>query len=1174
MGFLDWFAATFQGRAAEIDADAERQAEFQAAQGAERRPALERERERYYGTSTPVVDEHGAPVEQTVRGTESHDSGGWGWSWLQQAYRRVTGETTTATSTDPATGEVTRRIDEERTSTAVGAGGLTASSTERDITQTRDVRGMASAAKAELQAQLEGDLGATLTPAERARIEADIQALSAEGVDDATLRRVIADHRLRVREQFATAGGTESSATGSVTREGLGARVAGSSSDTVHRGVGDSTTTTVSGAVHADALAGTAGAEGRYSTAETRDGQTTTDAVHGSASVAAGGGNLTLTGTAGASTMTTEGERQVSGASVQESGSLSIVGGERGTGFGAGRTSTASVTADDVTLSRETSTTGAITNRGVFAGTSTERRVGHREHGSVTSRTSADGSFTVDLEAIPGSFPTQYRVTMRLSATAGLRLSGEGRRGADDASTRGRATATAGASAGATLTYRHVMTDEEVARYMEEVDAADAGAAAGSKPEFGMIGRLRSLGDHADEAAIGGAAVLGSAEAGAQLGDGESVELTLTGSVDVGGSLGGNHAGFGVTGQASRSDSWTRTVRLARVGDAEAAGRHLVDVTVSYVEADRWSAGGTASFEGATAGYSHSESGSETQSVTIRLDTAAPDYASRYAAVCAATDPIALRGLAHEYTIASSETSGDTVTAGAVGVTAIGGTTTALDESVTLGQGGAASGTFAGGQTDTASIGVGIVRPSESERNTATVTVDEAGTEATLETESASTDLGRSISEGASAAWSAITGVFDGEGSAVEETASIVTRSPQERLQEQLATTYADLEQYQLSEGDLDTIVSRAGNRSNWEWCCMDLDTFPIWQGLRTSLLSPSIDPEWSQVDAAQAARLARGRTLARFMRDTGADGMDCMVNVLRYYGQRGGYTSAQDLGTHLEWPESLSAARGKYDTAHRRIRRADQELAPLIGRPDGVSRAEAWAADTRSKLDEAEAAIRASADITDRSARMEMLDAILRERSALDEAIERNRHALEVGAPESGPAESTAEPAVCTTEDALLSVGPEPTPEQARAQRRIGELVGLLAGYKSEEQAQFGDARNEMTTEAGGTLEGWTAVFRSDYREASAIVGYRMSQLYENWITKIVELRGLYETAATPVDQWVVSRAAGERRNPHYEPDVERRIEIYRAAIQQQLTPDISWQDHVAAWRRQVESY
>jgi hypothetical protein len=430
------------------------------------------------------------------------------------------------------------------------------------------------------------------------------------------------------------------------------------------------------------------------------------------------------------------------------------------------------------------------------------------------------------------------------------------------------------------------------------------------------------------------------------------------------------------------------------------------------------------------------------------------------------------------------------------------------------------------------------------------VTVDEAGTEATLETERASSDVWRSISEGASSAWDAIAGVFDGEGNAVTETADIVTESPQARLHEQLETTYSDLEQYSLSEGDIDTLVTRAGDRSSWDSCCTDLDTYPVWQGLRGTLRSPTIDPRWAEVDAAQAARLARGRAIAGFMRETGSDGMECMVNVLRYYGQRGGYTSARDLGTHLEWPESLGTARTRFNTAHGRIRRADQELAPFIGRPDGMTRAQAWYDDTSTKLSEAEEAIRASTDITDRSA-------------------------LETGVAQSVVTpEAAIEGPACEVggHDEEMSVAPPMSPEAQAAQRRIGEAVGLLAGYKAEERAAFAEARGMMTEEYGGTLTGFFSAFSADYREANAVVGYRLSQLIENWITKVRELRGLYEAAGTPADQWVVSRGPGEPRNASHEPDVETRCRILTSINTASSMIDYAWRDHLAAYRSQAD--
>lgn len=1180
MGFLEWFARTI-GQGDHVDESRARELEAQDA----RRAGLDREREAYFGTATPVVDEEtgseidpatGRPFERTS-GRESHDTGGWGLSWLTESWRSITGQTTT---TD--TGGGNRHVGETRGATELDPSSqrLTSTDTRRDVTQRIDVAGMAGTARTELQRRLRED-GPHLGEAERHALERDIAAL--ENADEATLTRIIQARDLRIREQYATVGGTESTTSASFGRDGTGVSTDASHASTVHTGQDQSTTTTTSMSAQADAFAGTAGVSGRQSVAERSGDTTETSELSGGADVAMGDGAMTFTGRRGASAQRVRGEGDDAvtelGMRQEDATSFSVVGGERGHGLGMGSESTRAVTVDGVEASQTDRASGAVTDRGVFGSASTERSLGGR-HGSVTSRASVDGSFTVDVEAIAGSVPPQYRIVMALSASAGLRLGGTAQSGpasrADRASGGGHVEATGGV----TMTYRHVMDEAEAQQYMSEVDEADAGGEASGHPEFGLISRLRALAGEGDQAAIGGAAVLGSSEAGAMLGDGESIELTLTGAVELGAEGGGSRGGYGGSGSVSHRESWTRTVRIERVADHQSGGQHLVDVTVSFVDADRTRGSVSGSTPYVSLGVEGEGNSSETESVVVRLDTAAPDYADRYGQVCAAMDPATLRSLAREYTQATADSQRAQISMGIGGAALEVGSTDAGSESVTLGEGDSASGTFSGGVTDRGAISVGgadIIQ--DSERNTATVTVDESGTEASLETERASSDFWRSLGDGISGAWDAVAGVFDGEGNAATETADIVSESPQARLQEQLETTYSDLEEYSLSQGDIDTLVTRAGNTSNWDSCCADLDTYPIWQGLRGSLRRPTIDPQWSEVDPTQAARLARGRAIAAFMRATGGDGMDCMVNVLRYYGQRGGYTSERDIGTHLEWPESLSAARTKFNTAHGRIRRVDHELSSFIGRADGMSRAQAWYDDTMRKLDDAEEAIRASTDIVDRSARMEMLEAVLRERHALEEGFERNRHALDVGVAESAaPAAETASaaPEVCREggAEAEMSVGPEPTPDQVRAQRLIAEKMGLLAGYKREETAAFAEARANMGTEHGGTDDGFFSVFTTNYRDAYTTVQSGLSQLYENWITKIGELRAAYTAAGTPAAEWVVSSGPGQRRNASYEPDVETRVRIMRQCCEAWSSIDYAWQDHIAAYRAQVAGY
>jgi hypothetical protein len=1185
MGFLDWFATTFgQG-----DHVAEsRSRELEAADA--RRAGLTREREAYFGTSTPVVDEEtgseldpatGRPFQTTTGGTESHDTGGWGFSWLDETWRSITGQTRTASGVDSETGAPVRTVDEDRTTVAVDpvAGRLSGSDTRRDVVQQLDVAGMAGNARSELQRQLREE-GPHLGEAERHALERDIAAL--ENADETTLTRIIRDRNLRIREQYATVGGTESTTTGSVGRDGTGFSADASHADTVHTGADRSTTTTTAVSAEADALAGTAGVSGRHAVSERSGDITETAEVSGGGSVAMGDGAMTVTGRRGvsASRVRGEGDDAVTelGMRQEDATSVSVVGGDRGHGLGMGSESTRAVTVGGVEASRTDRASGAVTDRGVFGAASTERSVGGRR-GSVTSRASVDGSFTVDVEAIEGSVPPQYRVVMTLSAGAGMRLGGTRRSGPATEGDRWSAGGHAEATGGVAMTYRHVMDEVEAQQYMSEVDEADAGGEASGHPEFGLISRLRAIGNEGDQAAIGGAAVLGSSEAGAMLGDGESIELTLTGAVELGVTGSGTRGAYGGSASASHRESWTRTVRIERVAEHQSAGQHLVDVTVSFVAADRTQGSASATVEAVSLGVEGEGTSSETESVVVRLDTAAPDYQDRYGQVCAAMDPATLRSLAREYTEATADSQRVQGSMGLGGVALEVGSTDAGSESVTHGEGGTASGTFSGGVTDRGAISVaGTDVLQDSERNTATVTVDESGTEATLETERASSDFWRSVSEGAGAAWDAVTGLFDGEGNAATEAADMVSESPADRLQEQLETTYSDLEQYSLSEADLDTLVTRAGNASAWDACCNDLDTYPIWQGLRSSLRRPAIDPQWADVDRAQAERLARGRAIAGFMRASGDDGMTCMVNVLRYYGQRGGYTSERDIGTHLEWPESLSGARTKFNAAHGRIRRIDHELSMFIGRADGMSRAQAWYDDTVHKLDDAEAAIRASTDIVDRSARMEMLEACLRERHALEEGFERNRHALEAGVAESAarPETESAEPEVCLTSDAEvdMSVAPPLTPEQVRSQREIAEKMGLLVGYKGEETAAFAEARGNMSTEHGGTDGGFFSAFTTNYRDAYTVVQSGLSQLYENWIRVILELRALYQAAGTPAAEWVVSSGPGQRRNRSYEPDVETRVTIMRQCCEAWSSIDYAWRDHISAYRAQVAGY
>jgi hypothetical protein len=1194
-GFVEWLSdhVGSAGRESELEAQRQREAEL------ERRP------ETYFGTSTPVVDPAGGtldpstgrPFDRTIGGTERRDDPGLGWSWLTTSWQRIVGETTTTTGRDSSSGREVTATSEDRTTTRVTPSGKASYEHVAGMrSEVLDVSAMARTARASLatrrgeraealaaasndlamleagmlvavgEARAELELRRSQAAARQARLDheiaaldRDLAALEAPTLDERGLAQLTRANNLQVRPAYTTNAEDRVTTTASVERRGVG--LAGSAAREqreVRDGVTETNRVAASGSL--DAWSGNAAVGVSNRTTSATGGVTETEAISRDATLTASGGRITGGYASSASFSSADRDGNVStGASSSSARTGSVIANKDELGFGYGRTDAFSATSDGVTASRSSATSTAITDHGVRRETSTDRSVSgsHTAKGTTTgwrggAKTSANGGFTVDVEPIPGSLPPQYRVTMTLSAGAGLRLSGEASRTttADAATARtassARGSASGGVNGSVQMTYRHVMSEDEARAYMAEADAADAGSSASARPELGLISRLTALAHEGDDAAVGGAAVLGSATAATMLDNGESIELTLVGGIS--GELAGSasYGAFGGGVEAGGSLSTTRRVLVERATDARGAA--VVDVTVTFEDASTHRLGGSLTFEGVTAGGRVAGAESASQAATVRLDPSSPTYATDYHAACAALSIDDVRALATRLTRGRSETDGHTVTLGALGVTMSVGSSSTYSEQVSTDlAGGTVTGSYSGGVTDSASLSTGgISGVQSSERNTATATVDAAGLDVTLETEHRSSDMWRSVSEG----YAAVAGWFGKDDHAASDIARAVATSPSERLRAQLEQTYARLEEYSLSEPDIDVIVGRAGNVALWTQCMISPSGLQAWGALRTQLRSPSPDAEWAKIDRANADRLARARALAQFMASSGSAGMMAMTNCLRHWGERSSWEdqtvgSADDLAVYREWPNSITNQRGKLVTARSRIRTADEHFVSLISRPDGMSRGEAWRADTKSKLTEVRTAIGGCREFAHPRAKMEMLDEVMRLERELEAAWARNAGALAVQIPASlapAPAPLVNDP------NALESTDPRaaPTTDELAARARLGDLVGILVGFKAEETRLYEHARSRMRVEFGGSIAGtWDYMWNGD--EIGAIDSMdTVAELHEAWIARIRELRSVYERLGIPTSQWMVSSGPGQPRNTQHEPDGETLFQIY----------------------------
>jgi hypothetical protein len=1217
--FYEWVASAFGQDVAE---SRQRELDEQERQRAD----LERRQETYVGTTTPMRDRQsgseldpttGRPFERVVGGTEQHDASGW--SWLSESWRWITGETTTTQGVNDETGRATLATSEQRSTASVRPDG-TASYEHVDGTRTEvlDVAGLAGDARGQLTerrtahterlAEATAELASldrereAAAPDQRAELDRrrdeverrrqrlegelagltrDLATLERTDLDEQALNGVLRSNGILLAPRYRTDVEHRETTSATLARSGVGATGALSMSS---RDVQDGVTTTSTDTVRAgaDLYSGTASASASSTVTEQRGGTTDTASMSTSDRVSASGGRVTASRSDEVSMSSADSDGNVTlGGSATRQRSGGIIASADELGVAAGRTDATSTTVDGVTRGRSDESSAQITDRGVRASASTDRTIGgSRTADGVTTtwgggaRTSRDGAFTVDVQPVAGSSPARYEVTMTLSAGAGVTLSGSAGRAreADAAAGTSARSASGSASAGATgsieLTYRHQMGEAEARAYMLEADQAEAGAATRS-PEFGLVSRLRAILAEGDQAAAGGLAVLGSSGAAAELGAGESIELSLTGGIsgELAGSASGGSFGGGV--EAGGSLSATRRIKVERASE----GEHQVDVTVTFVDASSSRLGGSATAFGATAGHRHSEAESQSEAATVRLDTSRPDYAEKYQTVCAAMSIDEVRALATRFTAASSTTSGDRTTMGAAGISLTVGTEATQSQEITrdLGE-GRVSGTVSGGQTDSASLGTGA---SASERNTATTTVDGAGIDVRLEREEASTSPVRALEEG----WQSLVTWWNGEHDGADVARAVAT-SPQERLTQQLNTTYSRLHEHSLGEADLDLLRGRAADTDNWTNCARSYRVYEAWRQLGHQLVSPQPDPDLAAINPQDATRLALATSLAHFMASHGRDGMAAMDFCLMRWGERGMTMSdAQDVGVMREWPSGIVGKRSSFMIARDRVRGADEHLTPLARAADGRSRAEAWQADTLHRLAEVETAIIGCHDFEHPRAKLEMLDEIARLRQELAAAMTRHLPVLEVTAELGGDPDApmSREPTgdeLTSRQPALMST-PE-TAETAPADRaRMADLLRILRHFKTEEAAVFTRCRSMMRRELGGTIDGTWDYIRHGDESAAVLLVTEVGELHEAWIPRIVELREVYHRLGIAEDQWVVSSGPEQTRRSGYEPDVRTLVDIYMISDGSLALSDTGTRRGIARqWEARIRAY
>lgn len=1129
MSFASWVTDLLPG------SDQKRVAELDKKAGDQQQREAGRKDETFWGTNTPVQDDHDVNVKTPGAGTtEKTDEKGW--SFLTDTWKRIRGQSTTTSGVDSNTGQQVTATSTSGSSTAVDPAKATlTNTTDHGSTSVKvlDIQGMVTTAKLELEAR---KTDKKISDEERAKIDAQLARLNNKELDEAALKQIVVDNNLRIRAQYKE---TQASS--------------------------DKTTTSV------DGLNGTASRSNvQSSSVANADGTTSKSTNQTDTKVTAGLGALTGTRTQTDTVATTDAAgNTTSGRSDSKSNNVSVLGGANGHGVGIGQqndssntTTTTDQNGNKMNTVDKTSTQvgGKLTDKGASTSASTTNSTLTNDTRLHETKTSADGSFQINIAAIPGSSPAQYQVTMTLSAGAALAVKEAKVRSEKLATTPGATSntgsVTGSAAIGASLTFTHVMDEKDAREYMTNVDKVDAGGGPEKvAPEFGVLGKLKAIQKEGGGVGMGAVAAMGGSQSAALLKDGESVDMNLNVDVRAGVAAGRGNAEKGDAAKSASVDAsyghgHMRSVHVAKTSDLDAKGKHMVDVTVTFLDKEDWKAGASVSAEGVSLGANHASASSTSQGVTVRLDVDAPDYGDKFQQVSMASDLDGLKALASQIQQAqtTSTTNGGSVGAGGATLN-LGNTQSSTDQTNKDKDAGRVYGNQTGSNQDTVKVtqGSGDTAKTlyqDNTTNTASTNVDKKGMETTIEQKEEKSDLTRSLKDGATSAWSTVTGVFSSKDNKSKESkagtiADAVTSSPQEKLKTQLDTTYADLDRYSLTEADVETVVQRAGDAKSWGECNSSPYYIQAWEAFRVSMLNPPIKPDEAEINKVDARRLGLGRVMAEGMKTGGGRAMTAVTCVLRHW-QQGDVFSAKSLGAHFEWPESLKATRIKYEDVHARGRLADDTLAGFSGKNDALSRAQKWHEDTARTFDEVKWAVRDSNDV-DPHAKGEMINSLSKEKQDVDEAYDRHLPALKSGQKDTqGTKDAAADPTVVK--------GP-PTAEETNKHlwRRSSDILELLNIYKGQETAAYARARAVLPKNIGGNVDTSSALggtyrsfFKTNWDQAQNILAEVGNDTHKGWIEVIKELRGIYEQLQVPKQDWHVTGVGETPRNPRTEPDVQ----------------------------------
>lgn len=692
---------------------------------------------------------------------------------------------------------------------------------------------------------------------------------------------------------------------------------------------------------------------------------------------------------------------------------------------------------------------------------------------------------------------------------------------------------------GASIVYTHVMTHDQVQRYIADAERAQAAKAldGGAEfPEFGMLAKLKAFAD--GETMTHPGAVFGSTDSVASMAAGDSVQYALSADIEakLGLAPGGAAKGFGAGGSAA--DRTSRTVTVTKDKDG------MVIVTIGFAETQELAEEVSGTFEGASAKMGASQSKGDGDEYTFKLDPNLADYEVCYQLILHTWSRDELKGLGdaeplkgHVERKKTTEEHKDGTTAAVGGAGLMFNTGVSHQGSSEISQTpDGAEGKFSGGQSQSASVSLGDINLLGVKRDdTANAAVDSHGTlSADFQTGNSETNLGTTLSN----AGKTIKGWFgiheDKETKVTDVVTGALEATPAERLKELLEKQYTRLSGYKLGEADVLVLVNRAQDEQKWTAACKSWRALAPMEKLRNNLLAPHIDKtlikdEKDDQQVERAVKLALAKALADFMESSGAPGMEAIGNVMRNWGATYNKPStAAGIGARYEWPPSLAKHRVIYEKAEKVLSHATSVADEVLQDPSATAKWHELSDALIGDLDGVHAALVATHDMHDEGARAEMLNNVSAKKAAL---VAANRYFDRAAAnTATGP----------QTNHEIKPDAPRPDTDAADPQalvemfanERITTLLVDLAALKTRERQLF------------------TVAYANPGKHDTSITVRKLYELYETWISMIKELRGHYTATKEDPRTWQVSAGPDSKKHvASTEPYVEEMINIGRTA-------------------------